>query len=161
MYREDWARVRDHVNTACHNGQHFRAQDDCILAFVRCGIRLCVFVVSILCVSLAHHFFLSWHFNHPDASPPPPPPRLPIEDPFLEAQAATGPDEILFSSSKNPLATTLAFLASAVKVRATLCDVTLECERPARCGSCSWSQPDAASSKRRSRSRAWRPRRRA
>ena len=40
MYKEDWGRVRDHVNTSCHNGQHFRAQDDCILAFVRYALGL-------------------------------------------------------------------------------------------------------------------------
>lgn len=60
MYREDWARVRDHVNTACHNGQHFRAQDDCILAFVRCDTSLCVLASSMQCVSLPRHFVVAF-----------------------------------------------------------------------------------------------------
>lgn len=36
MFKEDWSRVRDHVNNTCHHGQHVRAQDDCILTFIRC-----------------------------------------------------------------------------------------------------------------------------
>lgn len=42
--------------------------------------------------------------------------RLPIEDPYLEAQKAASNKSIMFPNAENPLAATLAFLASVIKV---------------------------------------------
>ena len=50
LHRDDWMRVRDHVNRTCYNGETVRSHDDCVLAFIRC---VCVCVYVYVCVGVS------------------------------------------------------------------------------------------------------------
>ncbi|EGD74687.1 hypothetical protein PTSG_06050 [Salpingoeca rosetta] len=39
LHRDDWMRVRDHVNRVCYAGEAVRSHDDCVLAFIRLPIE--------------------------------------------------------------------------------------------------------------------------